>query len=105
MEIIEYYLNLVDQFFLIENLKFEDNESVETLYKAVEEIVLTMKVIAEVYPDFDAIWGSHNLSKELSQLEARQDNEIDKSLFLYIQENAMTCSMVVIPRPKKDEDF
>lgn len=100
MEIIEYYLNLTDQFFIIEKLDFKDEGAVKILHNTIEEIVLTMKIIVEVYPEFDAIWGSANLSKELSYLQAKQDDEIIEPLFLDIKKKAMACSTAVIPRFK-----
>ena len=62
MELTEYYLNLVDQFFIIETLQYKDDSSVETLKLALEEIVLTMKIIAEVFSEFQVL-GYHQLSQ------------------------------------------
>ncbi len=98
MELTEYYLNLVDQFFLIEKLEYEDNSSVDTLHKAVEEIVLTMNVIRDVYPEFQSIWGSYSLSQNFIDLERCTDPVERKDLFVRTRNDAMVCSKVVIPR-------
>lgn len=98
MELTEYYLNLTDQFFIIETLQNKDDSSVESLRLALEEIVLTMKIIREVYPEFQAIWGSTNLANELNELENTIGLESRKVLFFQINDATMECSKVVIPR-------
>lgn len=98
MELTEYYLNLTDQFFIIETLNYENDGSVESLRLALEEIVLSMKIIREVYPEFQVIWGSTNLANELNELDKAIGLERRKDLFFQIKDATMECSKIVIPR-------
>lgn len=99
MEHIDYCLDLVEQFVLIENLEFKNKKSVVKLRKLILGIIQRMEVISDVYPELGVIWGGKNLSEALMLLDsAKGAKRIGKyAAFLDTKSLAVACSRAVIP--------
>ena len=100
MELQEYYDDLVTQFHLIRDLEYVDDNSVDILQEAIEDIVRDMEKITSVYTQFAVVWDVNDLRRELGQLKRSYNLEKSvrsrKNSFIGIKKEVNTCSKSIL---------